>query len=353
VVCADAKTDQLLALMRLRDVAAELKELDRTGDQPARAQDLRARLRDLHTAYTTTYGPLSRPRQSRLAASERARDRARAEARPVREDERGLTAWGWFREDPDAATVLALESWDRAREVPVPSEVLTHRPGTRGNGLDRTDDPKVALTAVMGATGRVDLDRIADLLGTDPQQARRRLGTEVFDDPATGQLEHAGSYLSGAVRAKLDQARQAAASDPTYAVNVAALELVQPAPKRIGQFTPQLGAHWVPAGVVQSFLRDYLADPTLQVDHDDRYGWSVYAGKVPDAVNAVKGTDRRSALQIARAVLGRGSLTVEDTTPSGTAVVHEVNEDASRAARQKADAMRSAFEEYVTADSGG
>ena len=348
---SDGNTAQLLALMELRDVAAELKELDRTGDEADRADQLRARARELHAAYTETHGPLSRPRQTRMAASDEVRDRARAEGREVREDERTPTAWGWFREDPDAATVLALESWDRKRDVPILSEVLTRRPGARSGKLERTDDPKAALTAVMGATGQVDLNRIAELLGTDPVEARRRLGNEVFDNPVTGKLEHAGTYLSGAVRRKLDEARAAAAADPAYAVNVAALEMVQPREKRIGQFTPQLGAHWIPAPLVQDFLRQYLGDPTLRVDHNDRYGWSLYAGKIPDAVNALKGTDRRSALHIARALLGHGSLAVMDVIEVGDKFVREVNEDASRAARQKADAMRSAFEEYLTSDS--
>lgn len=350
-ICSDGNTAQLLALMQLRDVMVELKELDRTGDDLARADELRGRARSLHAAYTQRHGPLSRPRQTRLSAPAAVRALARAQGREVSDAERSPTAWGWFAEDPDAATVLALESWDRRRDAPVLSEVLARRPGTRRLHLGHTDDPKVALTAVMGETGRVDLARVAELLGTDPEQARRRLGTEVFDDPVTGRPEHASAYLSGAVRRKLDEARTAAAADPTYAVNVAALEWVQPPQKVLGQFTPQLGAHWIPAQLVQGFLRTYLSDPTLRVDHDERYGWSLYAGKIPDAVNALKGTDRRTALQLARAVLGRGSLSVTDTITNGAKVTHEVNEDASRAARHKADAMRAAFEDYLTADS--
>jgi N12 class adenine-specific DNA methylase len=348
-VPADDATGQLAALMQLRDVAVALKDLDRTGGDPAGAEVLRTQLQALYTAYTTAHGPLSRPHQTRLAASAAARAQARAEDRKVRDDERTLTAWGWFREDPDAAAVLALDAWDHRAGVPVRSEVLTRRPGTRRDLVEHTDDPLVALGAVMGATGRVDLAAIATLLDADVDDARRRLGTAVFDNPITGRPEHAGTYLSGAVRRKLDEARAAAATDPTFAVNVAALEAVQPPQRRLGQFAPQLGAHWIPAPLVQGFLRYYLADPTLRVDHDEHYGWMVTAGKVPDAVNAVKGTDRRSALQIARAVLGRGSLTVSDVV--GDKGATEVNEDATRAVRQRADAMRSAFEEYLTADS--
>ncbi|PJE97141.1 hypothetical protein CUT44_14260 [Streptomyces carminius] len=346
VITADGVTgtEQLRMLLSLRDTASELQELDRTGSDPDRAREVRSQLARLHAAYTMAHGPLSRPRQTRMALpTDEARAAARAAGVELDDDERLPTGWGWFRQDPHAAVVLGLEHWDRANDRPVPSEVLTRRPGTRRGGLEPTDDPKTALTAVMGATGGVDLPLIASLLGTTPEEARRRLGTEVFDNPVTKKLEHAGAYLSGPVRVKLEQAREAAATDPTYAVNVAALEAVQPPPKRLGQFTAQLGAHWIPASLVQGFLREYLGDPTLQVSHNERYGWSLAAGKVPDAINALKGTERRSAVHIAKALLGRASMVVNTLGGDG------VDEDATRAMRYKADAMRSAFEDYCTA----
>ncbi|WTC60935.1 DEAD/DEAH box helicase family protein (plasmid) [Streptomyces cellulosae] len=346
VITADGVTgtEQLRMLLSLRDTAGELQELDRTGSDPDRAREVRSQLARLHAAYTMAHGPLSRPRQTRMALpTDEARAAARAAGVELDDDERLPTGWGWFRQDPHAAVVLGLEHWDRANDRPVPSEVLTRRPGARSGDLEPTDDPKTALTAVMGATGGVDLPLIASLLGTTPEEARRRLGTEVFDNPVTKKLEHAGAYLSGPVRVKLEQAREAAATDPTYAVNVAALEAVQPKPKRLGQFTAQLGAHWIPASLVQGFLREYLGDPTLQVSHNERYGWSLAAGKVPDAINALKGTERRSAVHIAKALLGRASMVVNTLDGDG------VDEDATRAMRYKADAMRSAFEDYCIA----
>ncbi|MGC5000587.1 DUF6884 domain-containing protein [Streptomyces sp. DT195] len=346
VITADgvSGTEQLRTLLALRDIAGELQELDRTGQDPDRAREVRDQLARLHASYTAKHGPLSRPRQTRLALpGEEAAAAARDAGVELDGEDRLPTGWGWFRQDPHAAVVLGLEHWDKANDRAVNSEVLTRRPGARRGDLEPTDDPKTALTAVMGATGRVDLPLIASLLGTTADEARARLGTEVFDNPVTKKLEHAGAYLSGAVREKLERAREAAATDPKYAVNVAALEVVQPPPKRLGQFTAQLGAHWIPAPLVQGFLREYLGDPTLQVSHNERYGWSLAAGKVPDAINALKGTERRSAVHIAKALLGRASMVVNRLDGDG------VDEDATRAMRYKADAMRSAFEEFCTA----
>ncbi|WP_328736551.1 SNF2-related protein [Streptomyces bobili] len=337
---ADGNTAQLRVLMQLRDVAAELRELDRKNDEEERAEALRAQLRDLHADYVAEYGPLSKPGQHRTKSG-----------RP--------TAWGYFRADPDAAAVLALERWDAAKGEPVLSRVFTERAAARRQPLSATDDPKAALAAVVAAKGEVDLGEIARLLDIDPQEALKRLGNEVFTDPETGRLELASAYLSGAVRDKLDDARKAAERDPAYAVNVAALEAVQPQDRTIGQFTPEMGAHWTPPELLQSFLREYLGDRTLRVAHDDRYGWILNTGRVPEANNVmygvpavardpekgIKGNKGKNAVEITRAILGFGSLTVYEDDKR-----KEVDEATSRLIRQKADQMRAEFAKYATAN---
>ncbi|MCZ1014448.1 hypothetical protein [Streptomyces noursei] len=341
---SDGRDDQLRDLMQLRDVAAELRALDRKNDEDERAEKLRAQLRDLHTAYVKQYGPLSKPGQFRSM---------KTGTRPDGSEERTPTAWGYFRSDPDAGSVLALERWDADKQEPTLSRVFTERAAARRQPLDRTDDPKTALSAVVAATGEVDLGEIARLLNMDPQDAVRALGNEVFTDPSTGRLELAGAYLSGPVRDKLAAARRAAEKDPAFAINVSALEAVQPADRTIGEFTPEMGAHWTPPELLQGFLREYLGDKTLRVAHDDRYGWMLYTGKVPQANNVMygvaadekKGTRGKSAVEIARAILGHGSLTIYRDDKR-----RDVDEETSRLVRQKADQMRSEFAKYATAN---
>ncbi|MFP3991009.1 hypothetical protein U9R90_26785 [Streptomyces sp. E11-3] len=340
---SDGRTGQLRALMQLRDAAAELRELDRKNDEDDRAEKLRAQLRDLHTAYVEKYGPLSKPGQVRSM---------KIGTRPDGTGERTPTAWGYFRSDPDAGSVLALERWDPDKQEPILSRVFTERAAARRQPLARTDDPKAALAAVVAATGEVDLGEVSRLLDMAPQDAVRALGNEVFTDPSTGRLELAGAYLSGPVRDKLDAARRAAEKDPAFAVNVAALEAVQPTDRTIGEFTPEMGAHWTPPELLQGFLRDYLGDRTLRVAHDDRYGWILNTGKVPQANNVMygvaanedKGTKGKPAVDIARAILGHGSLTVYRDDKR-----RDVDEETSRLVRQKADQMRSEFAKYATA----
>ncbi|NUL21834.1 hypothetical protein [Streptomyces lunaelactis] len=344
VAPSDGRTDQLRALMQLRDVAAELRELDRKNDEDDRAEKLRAQLRDLHTAYVDTYGPLSKPGQTRSM---------KTGTRPDGKEERTPTAWGYFRSDPDAGSVLALERWDADKGEPILSRVFNERAAARRQPLTRTDDPKAALAAVVAATGEVDLGEVSRLLNLNPQDAVQALGNEVFTNPSTGRLELAGAYLSGPVRDKLEAARRAAEQDPAFAVNVASLTAVQPTDRTIGEFTPEMGAHWTPPELLQGFLREYLGDRTLRVAHDDRYGWMLYTGKVPQANNVMygvqandkKGTRGKGAVDIARAILGHGSLTIYRDDKR-----RDVDEETSRLVRQKADQMRSEFAKYATAN---
>ncbi|WP_328333362.1 hypothetical protein [Streptomyces sp. NBC_00455] len=341
---SDGRGDQLRALMQLRDVAAELRALDRKNAEDERAEKLRAQLRDLHTAYVEQYGPLSKPGQFRSMKTGTRGDGT---------EERTPTAWGYFRSDPDAGSVLALERWDADKQEPILSRVFEERAAARRQPLDRTDDPKTALSAVVAATGQVDLGEIARLLDMTPTDAIRALGSEVFTDPRTGRLELAGAYLSGPVRDKLAAARLAAEKDPAFAVNVSALEAVQPKDRTIGEFTPEMGAHWTPPELLQGFLRDYLGDKTLRVAHDDRYGWMLYTGQVPKANNVLhgvaadeaKGTKGKNAVEIARSILGHGSLTIYHDDKR-----RNIDEETSRLVRQKADQMRSEFAKYATAN---
>ncbi|MGG7574103.1 hypothetical protein [Streptomyces sirii] len=341
---SDGRGDQLRALMQLRDVAAELRALDRKQAEDERAEKLRAQLRDLHTAYVEQYGPLSKPGQFRSM---------RTGTREDGTEERTPTAWGYFRSDPDAGSVLALERWDADKQEPILSRVFEERAAARRQPLDRTDDPKTALAAVVAATGQVDLGEVARLLDMTPTDAVRALGSEVFTDPRTGRLDLAGAYLSGPVRDKLTAARRAAEKDPAFAVNVSALEAVQPVDRTIGEFTPEMGAHWTPPEMLQGFLREYLGDKTLRVAHDDRYGWMLYTGQVPKANNVLhgvvadeaKGTRGKTAVEIARSILGHGSLTIYRDDKR-----RDVDEETSRLVRQKADQMRSEFAKYATAN---
>ena len=74
-----------------------------------------------------------------------------------------------------------------------------------------------ALAVTLNATGRVDVDHLAELFDRDPATALAQLGEAVFRNPSTEAWETDDAYLSGCVRTKLALAEAAAEQDPQYA----------------------------------------------------------------------------------------------------------------------------------------
>ena len=78
-------------------------------------------------------------------------------------------------------------------------------------------------------TGKAEDEIIADLQGV------------IFLDPLEQTWQTADEYLSGNVRAKLRVAQTAAESDPSFAVNVEALQAAQPKDLDASEIDVRLG----------------------------------------------------------------------------------------------------------------
>ncbi|MFI9214292.1 hypothetical protein ACIGW7_39955 [Streptomyces sp. NPDC053253] len=327
-----AEHAQLTALIELKDLVRGLNDLDRRGTDTSLADAQRRTTKAAYQAYVGEYGALSRPRQQQNATvkaddgSERSR----------------LTGYGYFLNDPSAYEVLALEWWEGDTGTVNVSQVLDRAPATRRSVLGQhTDDPQQALTAVVAERGHVDLDHIAWMLQVEPAEARRLLARSVFTDPLTGDLVHSPDYLSGDVRTKLAIARQAARRDRAYETNVAELERVQPRDLLPGQFAIRLGAAWIPDDVVQDFLRGYLGDAHLTVQHSGGGNWHILKGRgLAEADELRHGAGGLSALAMVAKVLNGGAMTGRPAD----------DEEAARAVRVKADEFRDAFEAWALDD---
>ncbi|QDN84395.1 DUF6884 domain-containing protein [Streptomyces sp. RLB3-6] len=323
---------QLAALIELKDLVRGLNELDRSGTDRALADAHRRLTKQTYERYVAAHGPLSRPRQQQHATTT-------TDAGDVT----GLTGWGYFLNDPQAYEVLALEMWEAGTETVHVSEVLDHAPAARRSLLGQhTDDPQLALDTVVAERGHVDLPHIAWMLQVDEDEARRRLGRSVFNDPLTPELHYSADYLSGDVRTKLQIARQAARRDPAFQVNVAELERVLPREMLPGQFAISLGAAWLPDDLVQEFFRKYLGDAYLTIQHSGNGNWHILKGRGLSEEDEVKHTAGGLApLALLNRVLNGGAMTGR---PSD-------DEEAARAVRVKAEEWRDAFEAWVLDDS--
>ena len=231
--------ERLRSLVQLRDLLKQQIVLETQGAPENTLETNRTQLREAYEAYRAKHGLINEGKSAALVS-----------------------------EMPDGALVLALElgykdgiSAERARRVGErprppsarPAEILFRRVIVPYEPAQRAESVADALAVSLAETGRVDLKRIAALLGVMEAQAQQQLtaGDEplVFFDPESQRLETRDAYLSGQVRRKLEAARAAGLT-----ANVAALEKVQPALWTAEQVTAKIGANWIPPDVWEAFF---------------------------------------------------------------------------------------------------
>ena len=137
-------------------------------------------------------------------------------------------------------------------EVAKPAPMLTGRVIPKFEPATKASSGDDALAISLSETGRVDLERMAQLRGLTQDEviAELQAGDKplAFLDPESETWETADAYLSGSVVRKL-KAANAAMLD----VNIKALEAVQPVPWGAEDVTAMLGSAWVPPRVYADF----------------------------------------------------------------------------------------------------
>jgi N12 class adenine-specific DNA methylase len=335
---------ELRALLGLRDAAARLLDLEAaTIDDTPTIQDTRSVLRRGYERYVARYGPVNRftLRPTGRVGDDGEPTYARITPRAVR----------LLASDPYAPLVLALERFDEEDQTATPASILTERvvaPRPEVLGVETAAD---AVAVSLDRTGGVSLPLIADLLGLPEPDARVALEGLVFTDPGTGGLVHAPEYLSGDVRAKLDLARQHAATDHAYTANVTALQAVLPADLGIEDITPRLGAAWINETVHREFLVDLLGAGDIRVENPLPGMWEVRGGRYGLAATSEWGTLRRPAPDIAQALMEQKPLIVKDETTDVEGHTRQVvNAVETTAAQEKAEAMQARFADWLWED---
>lgn len=255
---------ELSALLQLRDqtrslISAEAQTSTDTEDIAA----TRRGLSDAYAAYVEAYGPINRIKESTTATGAITRRAAPVMAK--------------LNKDPYGPLVASLEVYDNATGTAVPAALLSERVLEQRKTITRAESPADALAISLDQTGEVDLDYIADLLETDPQTARDRLGETVFDVPGENRLETREAYLSGDVRSKLEAAETAAVENPELAGNVEALREVVPTDLQPSEIEARVGASWIPDTVHTDFLREVTGDTTATMRRVSGASWD-YSG---------------------------------------------------------------------------
>lgn len=243
-------------------------------------------------------------------------------------------------DDTDFVKVSGLEVYDTKTKKSVMSEVfekdtLTRRKPTKAEtSLD-------ALGISIGEVGKVDTKYIAQLVGKSESEVLKELDDRIILTP-DGDYELNEVYLSGNVREKLRQVE----GKKGFEKNVEMLKAALPEDIKAKDITPQFGAPWISPKYVADFLRDtFKLYNTPKVNYDNTTGTWTVEQTWGDVTLLTKkyGTSYLSALQIAEKALNMRQIQVRDR--DGVTMVGE-----TRAAQQKAEDIKNAFEEWCFSD---
>lgn len=169
--------------------------------------------------------------------------------------------------DIDGYTLQALEVWKGGKFQGL-SDIFTKNTIKPALKLEDAKTPQEAITTSLAEYGEIRGEYIEKALGADWFE---QCGDLVFKEPnAADRYVTRDEYLSGDVVAKLEEAKTAAATDPTFERNVKELEQVQPATIPFDDITIHLGARWIPQEVLNDFVKETLG---LHASSSRNYEW--------------------------------------------------------------------------------
>jgi N12 class adenine-specific DNA methylase len=258
-----------------------------------------------------------------------------------------------FREDPDAMLVLALEDYDETTGQAQKAPIMLRDVVGRTPPIEQVRSAEEGLLVSLDQRGKVDLPLIAQLYGQPESAVLAELGDLVFRDPITRTWLPADEYLSGPVRLKLQQAREAG---PEFARNVEALQAVQPEDVLPGDIDANLGAPWIPVADIQQFAADLFRIPSdsITLAHLPKEAvWSLepnWTAMQSVAASSEFGTDRVNGFQLLEQALNLKTPMIYDTIGSGEQEQRVLNPEATLAAREKQKLIKERFQSWIFHD---
>lgn len=169
--------------------------------------------------------------------------------------------------DPGVSKDVAKRSGDAPRAPSADkATIFTKRVISPAQIITKADSAGDALSASLSERGKVDLPYMEQLYGKPSEDILKELAGVVFNDPKAGYVT-ADEYLSGNVKKKLVEAREAVKRDPRMATNVEALERVQPKDVPAVDISVRLGSPWVPGKDVGDFIESLLGERPASISY--------------------------------------------------------------------------------------
>ncbi|HCC34792.1 MAG TPA: helicase [Ruminococcaceae bacterium] len=268
-------------------------------------------------------------------------------------------------QDSAYCLLCSLEVIDENGELERKADMFHKRTIQAHIPVTHVDTASEALAVSMSEKARVDLDYMSELTGKPPDALVSELEGVIFLNIGSAESQDktyvtADEYLSGNVREKLIMAKAAAATVPSLAVNVKALEAALPKDLSAAEISVRLGATWIPPDVVEQFMYELLQTPRyawnrVKVRYTNYNGeWNV-TEKNYDRSNIhsfnTYGTQRINAYKIIEESLNLRDVRVWDKvyTPEGDEK-RVLNKKETAIAQAKQELIRNKFAEWIWSD---
>ena len=260
----------------------------------------------------------------------------------------------FLTEDIDGYTLRSLEKWKDGKFVGL-SDIFTKNTIKPALDLSKAKTPQEAISLSLAEYGEINSAFMEDVLG---ESWAEQCGETLFKEPfTTDSYLTADAYLSGDVKTKLEQAREAAKEDKALERNVKALEAVQPKDIPFDEISIRMGARWIPSEMYTDFMYDMFG-----INKNDRKGNKSGVEYMPEvdqyvvnvASNELGGeadqwrTSRRSASEVFTAALQDKSLSVFDTIKEDGKEIKILNKEETELLNGKIQDLRTAFEDWLS-----
>ena len=330
--------NRIKGMIAIRDTVRELIDAQLDDAPNSEIKSIQVRLNEQYDAFTKKYG-LINSRGNALA----------------------------FSDDNSYFLLCSLEILDDNKELKAKADMFTKRTIKPQVIIDKVDTASEALAVSLGERAMVDMEYMSELTGKSEEELYADLKGVIFLNPKhSHMLGHrkylmADEYLSGNVREKLAFARRAVEEfSPDYAVNVEALEKVQPKDLTASEIGVKLGSVWIPPEDIHDFIHELLGNSyyvrrLVEVKFIPHTAQWVLTNKSKDKgnvkANSVYGTKCVNAYEIIEETLNLKDVRVYDYVVDENGNKKAVlNKKETTIAQGKQEQIKRAFEEWIWKD---
>lgn len=271
-----------------------------------------------------------------------------------------------FSDDSSYFLICSLEVF-KNDEFERKADIFTKRTIKRHIAKTHADTSIEAYGISIGEKAKIDMPFMCQLTGKSEEDIFADLNGVIFLNPDYDENNKgvpkylpADEYLSGNVRRKLRQAKEIVENDDRFAVNVDALEKVQPVDLKATEIEVHLGVTWLPIEIINKFMYEtfntsYYARGAIKVHYNELANvWNI-EHKAADNTNLTVtqkyGTSRKNAFHILEATLNLRNVRVfdyeEDENGKRVAIL---NKKETAIAQSKQELIKQAFKDWIWKD---